>query len=259
MARVSAGGSNYNPKTGQRQALSQIVFDQYSEGGYMTAEQLKRLCKDKDFDCEEVELDAAFVRMDADETGFIEYPEFLEWWKKQDEYGDRMEALRYQSPEEKHRVQRARSSFLAITGGLNFMTREQFQGYCLSEWELDDAMQELDKDGSGYVEFNEYLRWRVKDDRFAHLQHKDDEDEQSAYIHQVVEFFRQYDAELKGFLTVEQFSPLYDSLVEAGDVTAPLEECLAQVDSNGDRQVSLNEFIKWYATAYQEEEEGEAA
>jgi len=246
------GGANFNAKTGQCSSLSQIVFDQYSEDGQMNVDDLKRLCEEKGYECEEAELEAAFVRFDQKETGYLEYKEFLQWWKTQDECGDRVEELKFQSVEQKKKVLQARKSFFQETGGSPIMTREQFQvrcyknGYCLSEEELDEAMAELDKDDSGYVEFTEYLRWRLRDDRFAHLQH-DESDQTAAYVRQVSDFFKQYDEELTGYLTIEQFTPLWDSLVDNGEVTSSLEDCLAEVDSDGDGRISLNEFLKWYA------------
>lgn len=159
-------------------------------------------------------------------------------------------------------VQRAKKSFFQGTGGCTRMTRDDFQlkcyhaGYCLSEEELEEAFRELDKDGSGEIDFPEYLRWRQGDNRFAHLLH-DASDEHSDYIRQVGDFFRGYDWELKGYLSVEAFRPLYDILVEQGEVTECYEKVIEQVDTNGDGQVSLNEFIKWYAETWESTAEDE--
>jgi len=225
----------------------------------MSFEQFQYLCDDKGFgDVEEEELGAAFVRMSGTAPG-IQYSQFLDWWKMQD---DRQRSLRFRSQEEKEEVQRAKKSFFQGTGGCAKMSRHDFQikcyhaGYCLSEEELNEAFNELDKDGSGSIDFPEYLRWRQADNRFAHLLH-DASDEHSEYIHQVGEFFRAYDSELKGHLSVEQFRPLYESLVEQGEVQECYEKVIEQVDTNGDGQVSLNEFIKWYAETWETAEESE--
>lgn len=250
---------NFNTKQGKTASLSQIIFDQYSCDGSMSFEQFQYLCEDKGFGgIEEEELGAAFVRMSGKSKG-IQYPEFLDWWKTQD---DRQTGLRFRSEEEKEMVQRAKKSFFQGTGGCTRMTRDDFQlkcyhaGYCLSEEELEEAFRELDKDGSGEIDFPEYLRWRQGDNRFAHLLH-DASDEHSDYIRQVGDFFRGYDWELKGYLSVEAFRPLYDILVEQGEVTECYEKVIEQVDTNGDGQVSLNEFIKWYAETWESTAEDE--
>lgn len=97
----------------------------------------------------------------------------------------------------------------------------------------------------------------MDDDRFAHLQH-DDWDEKAAYIHQIAEFFRTYDAELRGFLSQHQFSPLYESLVEAGSVESPIEEVMRELDPDDEGIVKLNDFVRWYAQADVEEGSFEA-
>ncbi|CAK9098384.1 unnamed protein product [Durusdinium trenchii] len=232
----------------------------YANEGTMSFEQFQLMCEDKGFgDLEEEEVAAAFVRMSGAKIG-IDYTTFLDWRKTQD---DRQSGLRFRSEEEKEMVHRAKKSFFAGTGGCTRMTKEDFQlkcyfaGYCLSQEELEEAFRELDKDGSGYIDFPEYLRWRQGDNRFAHLFH-DASDEHSEYIRQVGDFFRAYDEELKGQLSVEQFRPLYESLVEQGEVSECFENVIQQVDTNGDGQVSLNEFIKWYAETWETNEDSDA-
>eukprot|EP00913_Durusdinium_trenchii_P032406 g30342.t1 len=228
---------------------SALVITRYANEGTMSFEQFQLMCEDKGFgDLEEEEVAAAFVRMSGAKIG-IDYTTFLDWWKTQD---DRQSGLRFRSEEEKEMVHRAKKSFFAGTGGCTRMTKEDFQlkcyfaGYCLSQEESSVARDS-------------------RDNRFAHLFH-DASDEHSEYIRQVGDFFRAYDEELKGQLSVEQFRPLYESLVEQGEV--PLlrgfnarlgfENVIQQVDTNGDGQVSLNEFIKWYAETWETNEDSDA-
>lgn len=84
----------------------------------------------------------------------------------------------------------------------------------------------------------------MRDDRFAHLQFNDDN---AVYIHQIAEFFRMYDTNLRGCLTLDQFSPLYESLVDAGRVQAPLTDVLKVLDKGGKGIVKLNDFVGWYS------------
>eukprot|EP00928_Gymnodinium_smaydae_P008143 TRINITY_DN1294_c0_g1_i1.p1 TRINITY_DN1294_c0_g1~~TRINITY_DN1294_c0_g1_i1.p1 ORF type:complete len:251 (+),score=45.42 TRINITY_DN1294_c0_g1_i1:42-794(+) len=244
---------NYNTEEGKTAPLSQIVFEQYGEDGKMSLVQFKRMCSDKNYEGMAVgELEAAFVRLDTSQSGYLDYNEFLTWWRTQEEGKDRVQELRYRTGSEGARVMNARASFLVCTGGREYMTREEFRikcyvsGYCLSEEELDEAVALLDKDGDEKIDFSEYLRWRQNDDRFAHIQH-DESDEAAAYIRQVGEFFRVYDVKLTGYLDVEHFAPLHESLVEAGEITKSLEDVIKEVDLDGDGRISLNEFVYWYS------------
>jgi len=250
MARF--GDNPVNVKTGHRANLSEIEFKKFAPDGRMKLSQFKRMCIEKNYeDVEAEEMEAAFVRLNTSASGYITYAEYLEWWKTGIfDDAQRQMGLKFQSQEEKDVVTRARSSFLEGTGGFEAMTKEQFRlkcyiaGYCLTDEELDEAFFGIDKDYSGKVEFVEYLRWRLQDDRFAHLQFEDDN---AAYVHEIAEFFREYDTNLKGYLSVQQFTPLYESLVAAGRIQAPITDVIQQLDVDGEDSVKLNDFVRWYS------------
>jgi len=249
---LSESANPFNVKTGQRVNMSEIEFNKFAQNGKMTISLFKEMCSKKnyeDFDAEEIE--AAFVRLNTSASGYITYQEYLVWWKTGIfDDSQRHMGLKFQSLQEKNEVTRARCSFMEGTGGFDGMTQEQFRlkcyiaGYCLSDEELEDAFLLIDKDNDGRVDFIEYLRWRMQDDRFTHLQQ---ENENDVYIHQIAEFFRMYDTLLKGYLSVEQFTPLYESLVDAGRVQAPLEEIVELLDADGKQIVKLNDFVIWYS------------
>jgi len=253
------GDNPVHVKTGHRANLSEIEFKKFAADGKMRLSQFKRMCIEKNYEeVEEEELEAAFVRLNTSASGYITYAEYLAWWKTGIfDDAQRQTGLKFQSQEEKDVVARARSSFLQGTGGFESMTKEQFRlkcyiaGYCLTDEELDEAFISIDKDDSGKVEFVEYLRWRLQDDRFAHLQC---EDESAVYVHQIGEFFRMYDTNLKGYLSVQQFTPLYESLVEAGRIQAPITEVIQQLDIDGEEIVKLNDFVHWYSHSEAETE-----
>lgn len=244
---------NFNQQTGARSGLCGIVFNKFSCDGQMTVSQFKRMCEAQKYeDISEAEIDAAFVRLDKSETGYLPYEEFAEWWNAEASRAeaDRELGLKFRDDSERRFVSSARKSFFVGTAGNDEMTADQFQvkcylsGYCLSDEELEEAFSLLDKDGSGSIDFSEYLRWRKQDDRFQHLQFEDND--RSEYVHTVGEFFRQYDTDLTGFLTIEQFTPLYESLLENGEVESSLEAALTEVDPESTGSISLNEFLKWY-------------
>lgn len=249
---------NYDTKHGRTSALSQIVFDQYSSGGKMTCKQLQNMCKDKGFeDVDEDEVTAAFVRISND-SGFIGYSEFISWWQLQDE---RQRGLMFKSEEERQSVQKIKQSFFVGTDGSDSMDKNAFQvkcylaGYCLGEEELQEAFSLLDTDSSGFIDFPEYLRWRQQDNRFAYL--VDANEDRVEYLNQVGGFFRAFDHSLRGRLSLEQFRPLYDSLVDQGEVQESFENVIKEVNADQDGYVSLNAFVKWYSGTWESAETGE--
>jgi Ca2+-binding EF-hand superfamily protein len=259
-------GEPLHLKTGQRVNLSDIEFQKYAPNGKMHLDEFKRMCTDKNYeDVAEEELEAAFMRLNTSATGYLTYGEYLAWWKTGlFDDNQRQDDLKFQSAEEKEQITRARASFMEGTGGHDGMTKDQFMlkcyvaGYCLTEEELDEAFASIDKDANGRVDFIEYLRWRMQDDRFAHLQFSDDN---AAYVHQIAEFFRMYDTNLKGFLSLQQFSPLYESLVSAGQIQASKEEVLKQLNIGDEcnpaceATVKLNDFVFWYSQGVNDAEE----
>jgi len=231
-------------------SLSQIIFDDNSDGGRMSSAQFKLLCKVKlkYTEVHEDEFDAAFVKLDVNGAGYLTCDQFQEWWRLPDL---RHDFLKFHSDDERTRLQTIRTSFFEGTGGNSMMTPEQFRlkcyisGYCLSDEELEEAFCELDKDRSGSVDFVEYLRWRVSADRFAHLQH-DESDAVSSWVHEIGEYFRMFDTELSGYLDQDHFEPLYNHLYENGQVQEDVVDVMKKLDQDGDGRVSLNEFIRWY-------------
>lgn len=217
----------------------------------MYPNEFKRLCNTrlKYTDVDDVDFAATFVQLDVDNKGSLSLEQFQQWWKMHDQ---RHAALKSDNENEKPKIERIKKSFFLGTGGFGHMTPEQFRlkcyvsGYCLSDDELAEAFDKLDKDKSGTVDFIEYYRWRRQEDRFAYLQHDDEDDAVGAYVHQVADYFRIYDTELKGYLDREHFEPLYQHLLEHEQVDEPLASVMESVDLDNDGRISLNEFLRWY-------------
>jgi len=263
LCQTFLSGNAFSGKTGLGANLSEVEFKKFAPDGMMDISQFKAMCLEKNYeDVEEEEMEGAFVRLNTSGSGNITYNEYLVWWKTGVfDDNQRQVGLKFQSTEEREKVMKARCSFFQGTAGCEAMTQEQFRlkcyiaGYCLTDEELDEAFLSIDKDANGEVEFVEYLRWRLQDDRFGHLQ---SDDENSAYIHQIADFFRTYDTNLKGYLSVEQFAPLYESLLGAGRIQAPITEVVDELDVDQTGSVKLNDFVLWYSQAdCCAEEEGE--
>jgi Ca2+-binding EF-hand superfamily protein len=242
---------------GETKNVSAILFAKLTGGidRPMTLDQFKQVCHEKAYDVEEVELESAFVDLDVSGDGTIQYDEFKRWFAQKDfvdhdEGMDGQEAMVHvKSDEDKEQMMKVKESFKNVAHGDRAITADELQilvykqGYCLSDEEVETAMGEMDKDASGTIQFIEYLRWFKKDGRFEHLQ-KDD-DEWNRYAHTVTEYFRKYDSELSGYLSREQFGPLYTDLKTNFEMPE-LETALNEIDCDHDQRISLNEFLRWY-------------
>eukprot|EP01094_Clydonella_sp_ATCC50884_P005680 TRINITY_DN1461_c0_g1_i2.p2 TRINITY_DN1461_c0_g1~~TRINITY_DN1461_c0_g1_i2.p2 ORF type:complete len:167 (-),score=53.54 TRINITY_DN1461_c0_g1_i2:320-820(-) len=86
-------------------------------------------------------------------------------------------------------------------------------GHYLSEQELEFGLQSLDKDGSGAIEYNEFLEWWRNNDRFEMLKLDD------AALAKRVDAsatFRQFDDDNSGTIDANEFEGLHALLLERG-------------------------------------------
>lgn len=252
--------------------LSQKIFEDHSTDGRMNTEEFKgalRALRYMDADDEEgrimltdEEADAAFVRLDTNESGFLELKEFQVWWRTETATAAtnrgsfseaRTQALRFQDEDEEAAVKGAVEELSRATSGRAVMTKEDFhrhcyrRGYCLTLTELDEAFDQLDKDGSGVVETSEFLRWFRVDDRFAHLPRDKDQSVRD-WVNWVAQYFGQYDPEWTGVLSKEKFTEMFYSEGFRENLTENIEveELFEKIDVSGDGRISFNEFLTWY-------------
>jgi Ca2+-binding EF-hand superfamily protein len=57
--------------------------------------------------------------------------------------------------------------------------------------------------------------------------------------------FKKYDANLTGSLTRQDFAKLHRELQREKLVKQNLDNCIMQLDENGDGMIQFNEFITW--------------
>jgi len=97
--------------------------------------------------------------------------------------------------------------------------------------ELRDMINELDRDGNGTVEFNEFL---------AHITAKqteaDDEDEMQ-------QAFKVFDKDGNGFIAPDELRQVMSSLGESL-TDEEVEEMIKEADTDGDGQINYMEFVK---------------
>jgi hypothetical protein len=64
-------------------------------------------------------------------------------------------------------------------------------------------------------------------------------------------YFEAFDADGSGSISRDEFSLLYDDLVSCGFSMGSLQAALQDLDSNGDGEISLEEYITWLSRTNQ--------
>ena len=100
-----------------------------------------------------------------------------------------------------------------------------------SEEELSEMIKEIDLDGNGVIDFNEFLYLMVKK-----MNTNDTEEE-------LLETFKIFDRDGDGFVSSHE---LRNVLASLGQETTPeeIEEMIKEADIDGDGQVDYQEFVK---------------
>ncbi|KAK6167840.1 hypothetical protein SNE40_021778 [Patella caerulea] len=106
-------------------------------------------------------------------------------------------------------------------------------GQCMSEGDIDLLVKNVDKDGNGTVDFEEFLhhfapRYRTKDQVEAEM----------------MEAFRAFDKNGDGFISAHELRVALTSVGECL-TDAQVDEVLRDADKDGDGQISYEEFSKY--------------
>merc|ERR1719487_1859657 len=109
------------------QKIMQHHFDKFSKDGRMDVHQFTDLCKENGKAYALPEIVAAFVELDDDHTGYIEFAEFQRWCRLQD---GRAEYLRFESAAMQQRVSDAMEAFKLEVGSRMCMSEVQFELHC---------------------------------------------------------------------------------------------------------------------------------
>ena len=115
-------------------------------------------------------------------------------------------------------------------------------GYFMNDTELKTGLEQIDSNGNGSIEYDEFKRWWSSTDRMEKLKLSD---EQLGARQKAVEVFQAYDKERKGFIDTKTFPAFHYRLKDAGLTTLGPAECLKDLDSNGDGSIQFNEYMDW--------------
>ncbi|XP_029108316.1 troponin C, skeletal muscle [Scleropages formosus] len=100
--------------------------------------------------------------------------------------------------------------------------------------ELDAIIEEVDEDGSGTIDFEEFLVMMVQQLK---------EDQAGKSEEELAEFFRMFDKNCDGFIDREEFGEILRSSGEP--VTEEeIDELMADGDKNNDGKIDFDEWLK---------------
>lgn len=86
-----------------------------------------------------------------------------------------------------------------------------------------------------------FIRWRNQD-RFKIIEQVQ-ADEQ--VLQSAVHYFQYFDTDKSGTINSTEFKTLYADLVKHRFTTQSLDDCLRELDRNGDGEISVAEYIDW--------------
>ena len=155
----------FNVGTGQTKSVMRITFDKYAnEEGKLGKDEFTKFCYNMGHYLEGQAFEAAWIVLDADGNGTVSFDEFQDWWKQD----DRWTHLQL-SDEELTNLHMVHEYFKYYdTGNLGYLNAEQFEacyqymlqsGFALKQF--SHCVQEIDKDGDGVINYNEFVHWMI--------------------------------------------------------------------------------------------------
>lgn len=239
------------------------AFEKYdSDGsGMLSNDEFRRIAPEMGVNLTPNGLRKAFEHLDADGSGTVEFEEFLKW-----HFADKVESVL--SIEEKIKLEKAKAQAQAAkaadkTGEMgNVMDHarsvfkkydkdrsgtispDEFAELCYDMGKTFDDAEErklvvslLDSDGDGEVSFKEFFRWwKSHKDKFFVSSYSED-------VKAAIYYFKKFDADLSGKLDRTEYAAM---CTEMGWDTRDIDASMKYLDTDGDGEISFNEFLTWY-------------
>ena len=184
------------------------------------------------------QLDKAMAEMDQDGSGEVDFTEFSRWFSKL-QSSQSLKAAGGADPQASYYKEMFDK---ADTGGEGSLDREELKqlmkelGRDMADHELDTAMQLMDEDGGGTVDFDEFQKW------FGWLTESD---------MTVRKMFDAVDSDGSGTLDHEEVQQALRSLckVDGGEemTEEQMQEAIKLMDVDGSGEVDFDEFSNWWS------------
>jgi len=141
---------------------------------------------------------------------------------------------------DKEQIAILRKAFDTFSQGSTFITPDvvgsifRMMGTAFTEETLQETIAEIDEDGSGQIEFEEFTILAAK-----FIVEEDDEDVQK----ELKEAFRLYDKEGQGYITTSVLKSILHEIDETL-TDADLDGMIAEIDEDGSGTVDFDEFME---------------
>ena len=116
-------------------------------------------------------------------------------------------------------------------------------GHFFTDAELDLAIRRIDTNGDGLIQYEEFVSFWQADDRFAAVRAASESER--AVISRAIELFEAADADGNGVIDRTEFSSLFQTLRSESLTDKPIERALADLDRDGNGDISFNELVEW--------------
>jgi calmodulin len=230
------------------------MFDLYdiSKTGFMGAMPLTRCMRAIGYNPTTTEIDKMLTEFDSNRNKEVDFQSFLSLIAKY---------KKTRGPPEKRRIAKGAKKGVSVTKELTTEEiteyREMYDlfdedksgaidaeelgkvmralGHFPTNAEIQKVVDEVDEDGSGVVEFSEFLVLMVK-----YKQTHEPEDDPDA---ELLRAFQVFDKDGSGYITADE---LRDFLTRMGEPLTDdeVDDLLRQADLDGDGQISYEEFVK---------------
>ncbi|KAI2649789.1 Troponin C, skeletal muscle [Labeo rohita] len=215
-----------------REELDAIIEEEFL---VMMVQQLK---EDQAGKTEE-ELSECFRVFDKNQDGFIDREEFGEILRATGEPTDAQQEARSYLSEEMLAEFKAAFDMFDTDGGGDISTKElgtvmRMLGQNPTREELEEIIEEVDEDGSGSIDFEEFLVMMVRLLK---------EDQAGKSEEELAECFRVLDKNADGYIDRDEFAEIIRSTGEPIS-EEEIDELLKDGDKNNDGMLDFDEFLK---------------
>jgi Ca2+-binding EF-hand superfamily protein len=273
-----------NGTTEERLNAVRELFDNCDVGEkeYLMPEEFAQLTASLGIVLSATELQEAVETIDEDGNGQIEVDEYLEWWGDEELielYEKQQEAIESGKPYKcmgqqfaslngPGRLEKVNKLFDECdVGAKGYLQPWEFAklssglGVKLTPTELAKAVEEIDEDGNGQIEVDEYLEW-WGDQELIGLYSNQQDALESGKPYRVMgeqlakgtalerlavvrKLFDDMDEGNKEYLDPEEFGKLSAVLgVKLG--AAELKEAILEIDEDGNGQIEVDEYLAWW-------------
>uniref|UniRef100_A0A336MWX1 CSON002481 protein n=1 Tax=Culicoides sonorensis TaxID=179676 RepID=A0A336MWX1_CULSO len=194
-----------------------MIFDKQNKG-YLEIDEFKSIIKEIEPDLPEDELDHFVQEVDADGSGKIEFEEFLEVMVVLKKIFDEFD------------VEKSGTCSLEI-----IPTTLSTLGVKMKEEDMEKLIKEVDANGSGLIEFGEYVELAKK-----YIEPEEDYKQIYGELRQV---FMVFDKENKGYLDPAEFKKIIKE-IEPDLPDNELDDIVDEVDADGSGRIEFEEFLE---------------